>query len=51
VLVGGVSTLAPNGMAYLEWSLPAGNYGYVSTEGDAPDDDFTKGLQGTFTIS
>jgi hypothetical protein len=51
VLVGGVSTLAPNGMAYLEWSLPAGNYGYVSTEGEAPDDDFTKGLQGTFTIS
>lgn len=51
VLVGGVSTLAPGGMAYLEWSLPAGNYGYVSTEGDAPNDDFAKGLKGTFTIS
>jgi len=35
----------------VEWKLPAGNYGYVSTDGDAPNDDFTKGLQGTFTIS
>ncbi len=51
VLVGGVQSLAPGGMAYLEWSLPAGNYGYVSTDGDAPNDDYAKGLQGTFTIS
>jgi hypothetical protein len=50
-LVGGVSEVAPGGIGYVEWSLPAGNYGYVSTDGDAPNDDFTKGLQGTFTIT
>lgn len=50
-LVGGVQSIAPNGMAYLEWSLPAGNYGYVSTDGDAPNDDYAKGLHGIFTIS
>ena len=51
VLVGGVQEVAPGGVGYVEWSLPAGNYGYVSTDGDAPNDDYTKGLQGTFTIS
>lgn len=51
VLVGGVQNIAAGGMAYLEWSLPAGNYGYVSTDGDAPNDDYAKGLHGTFTIS
>ena len=51
VLVGGVQEVAPGGIGYVEWSLPAGNYGYVSTDGDAPNDDFTKGLQGTFAIS
>jgi hypothetical protein len=50
-LVGGVQSLAPNGMAYVEWSLPAGNYGYVSTDGDAPNDDYAQGLHGTFTIA
>lgn len=51
-LVGGVDNVAPNGgVAYVEWSLPAGNYGYLSTQGDAPpNDDFTAGLHGTFTI-
>ena len=52
VLVGGVSEVAPSGVGYVEWTLPAGNYGYVSTDGDdPPNDDYTKGLQGTFTIS
>ena len=51
VLVGGVESVAPGGTAYLEWSLPAGNYAYVSTDGDAPNDDYTKGLHGEFTIS
>lgn len=52
VLVGGAQSVAPGGMAYVEWSLPAGNYGYVSTDGDdPPNDDFSKGLKGTFTIS
>jgi hypothetical protein len=50
VLVGGVESLAPSAVAYLEWSLPAGNYAYASTDGDAPNDDYTKGLKGTFTI-
>jgi hypothetical protein len=50
-LVGGVQGVAPNGgVSYVEWSLPAGTYGYVSTEGDAPNDDYTAGLHGTFTI-
>lgn len=50
-LVGGVVGVAPNGgVAYVEWTLPAGTYGYVSTEGDAPNDDYTAGLHGTFTI-
>jgi hypothetical protein len=50
-LVGGVDNVAPGGVAYVEWSLPAGNYGYLSTDGDAPpNDDYSKGLQGTFTI-
>ncbi|HEY3671760.1 MAG TPA: hypothetical protein VGN51_12570 [Acidimicrobiia bacterium] len=51
-LVGGAQSLAPNGIAYVEWALPAGHYGYVSTDGnDPPDDDFTKGLKGEFDIS
>jgi hypothetical protein len=51
VLVGGVATVAPGGTAYLEWSLPAGNYAYLITDGDAPNTDYDKGLKGTFTIS
>lgn len=50
VLVGGVESVAPGGTAYVEWSLPAGNYAYVSTDGDAPNDDYSKGLYGSFTI-
>ena len=45
------SAVAPNGgVAYVQWSLPAGNYGYASTTGDPPNDDYTKGLHGTFTV-
>jgi hypothetical protein len=51
VLVGGVSTIAPGGMAYVEWTLAAGHYGYISTEGDAPNDDFSKGLKGEFDVT
>jgi hypothetical protein len=51
VFVSGVESLARNQVAYLQWSLPAGNYAYASTDGDAPNDDFSKGLKGTFTIS
>jgi hypothetical protein len=50
-LVGGVDSVAPGGTAYLEWTLPAGTYAYVSTDGDAPNDDYAKGLKGEFTIS
>lgn len=49
-IVGGVSRMAPNAMAYLEETLPAGHYAYVSTEGDAPDDDYAKGLKGEFDV-
>jgi hypothetical protein len=50
--VGGVSEVAPNGgVGYVEWKLPSGNYAYVSTDGDEPNDDYTKGMHGTFAIS
>jgi hypothetical protein len=51
VLVGGVESVPSGGTSYVEWSLPAGSYAYVSTDGDAPNDDYAKGLHGTFTIS
>lgn len=49
-LQGGVSFLAPGDTAYLTVAaLPPGNYGYVSTAGDAGAD-FAAGLNGTFTV-
>jgi hypothetical protein len=50
VVVGGVSGLAPGGIAYLEQSLTAGHYGYLSGQGNAPDDDYSKGLNGEFDV-
>jgi hypothetical protein len=51
VIVGGVSSLAPGGIAYLEQSLTAGHYGYLSGQGNAPpDDDYTRGLKGEFDV-
>ncbi|MEX1006855.1 MAG: hypothetical protein WD271_03320 [Acidimicrobiia bacterium] len=49
-IMGGVATLAPNGMAYLEVTLSAGHYAYLSAEGDAPDDDYSLGLKGEFDV-
>jgi hypothetical protein len=49
-LVGGILGLEPGGTAYLIQTLPAGHYGYASTQGDAPNDDFTKGLKGEFDV-
>lgn len=49
-LVGGIAEVAPGGMAYLDWNLKPGHYGYVSTSGDAPDDDYSKGMKGEFDI-
>jgi hypothetical protein len=49
-LVGGISGITPGGTAYLTQTLPAGHYGYASTQGDAPNDDFTKGLKGEFDV-
>jgi hypothetical protein len=49
-LVGGISGIAPGGTAYLMQTLTAGHYGYASTAGDAPNDDFTKGLKGEFDV-
>ena len=49
-LVGGISSLNPGSDAYLEQTLSAGHYGYASTQGNAPDDDYTKGLKGEFDV-
>ena len=49
-LVGGISSLNPGTDAYLGQTLEAGHYGYVSTQGNAPDDDYTKGLKGEFDV-
>jgi hypothetical protein len=50
-IVGGVDSVSPGGIAYLSWSHPAGTYSYVSTDGQAPDDDYSKGMHGEFTIA
>jgi hypothetical protein len=50
LIVGGVSTLAPNASGYLDLNLTAGHYAYVSTEGEAPNDDYAKGLKGEFDV-
>jgi hypothetical protein len=49
-LVGGVSTLAPGAMAYLELNLAPGHYGHVSATGNPPDVDYSKGLTGEFDV-
>ena len=49
-LVGGVGDILPGGIAYLDWNLKPGHYGYVSTDGDAPNDDYTKGMKGEFDV-
>ncbi len=50
VIVGGVAAIAPGARAYLDQDLTPGHYGYVSTEGDAPADDYARGLKGEFTV-
>jgi hypothetical protein len=50
VRVGGISSLNPGTDAYLQQSLTAGHYGYASTQGNAPDDDYSKGLKGEFDV-
>jgi hypothetical protein len=47
-MMGGVEGLAPGTSAYVTLTLPAGQYGYVSTQGDGAD--MQAGLAGTFTI-
>jgi len=50
-IVGGMAAIAPGTFGYLQQTLTAGNYGYVSTEGDDPaNDDSTRGLKGEFTV-
>lgn len=48
-LQGGVTTVAPGATSYLTITLPAGEYSYVSTQGDGAD--FQAGLNGSFTVS
>ena len=50
VVVGGVNALDPGKVAYLVQKLTPGHYAYLSTGGDAPDDDFAKGLHGEFDV-
>jgi uncharacterized cupredoxin-like copper-binding protein len=48
-LAGGITSIPPGHTAYLKIApLPAGSYGYVSTEGDGAD--FKAGLNGTFSV-
>jgi hypothetical protein len=49
-LVGGVGGLDPGKTGYLIAKLKPGHYAYVSTSGNAPDDDFSKGLKGEFDV-
>ncbi len=49
-IVGGISGLNPGQIVYLEQALTAGHYGYLSTSGDAPNDDYTLGLKGEFDV-
>ena len=49
-VVGGISEVAPGGISYLDWNLKPGHYGYLSTGGDAPNDDFAKGMKGEFDV-
>ena len=50
-IVGGVSSLSPNGIGYLQASLTPGHYAYISTDGDEPNDDVAKGLKGEFDVT
>jgi hypothetical protein len=50
MLVGGVSSVKPGGVSYLELDLKPGHYGYVSTGGTPPADDYSKGMKGEFDI-
>lgn len=48
-LAGGITSIPPGHTAYLKIApLPAGSYGYVSTEGNGAD--FKAGLNGTFSV-
>jgi hypothetical protein len=49
-LVGGVSSMQPGTSSYLVLDLKPGHYGYVSTEGQPPNDDASKGLAGEFDV-
>lgn len=49
-IVGGISGLDPGKTAFLVQELTPGHYAYLSTAGNAPDDDFAKGLHGEFDV-
>ncbi len=49
--VGGIEQVAPGSNGYLQQTLTAGHYAYVSTVGDDPaTDDASRGLIGEFTV-
>jgi uncharacterized cupredoxin-like copper-binding protein len=49
-LIGGLNNVPPGETAYVHLDLPAGHYGYISTEGEPPNDDYSKGLKGEFDV-
>jgi hypothetical protein len=49
-VVGGIAEVIPGGIVYLDWNLKPGHYGYLSTSGDAPNDDYAKGMKGEFDV-
>ena len=49
-IVGGISSVNPGGVAYLQQTLAPGHYGYVSTQGNSPDDDYSHGMHGEFDV-
>jgi hypothetical protein len=49
-LVGGISSVGPGGVAYLEWDLKPGHYGYASTDSESDNADLSKGFAGEFDV-
>jgi hypothetical protein len=49
-LVTGVNVVPPGETVYLHLDLSPGHYGFVSTEGEPPNDDFSHGLKGEFDV-
>ena len=49
-IVGGIGEIDAGTTAYLVQTLKPGHYGYASTDGTAPNDDYGKGMKGEFDV-